>query len=156
MRPLLVAIALLWLATAVLVYDHIDEPDAGLVPAQVIERPPTTPPSEPPPTTSTTVAITTSTSMPRSHETAPIGVWDSLAACESGGRWHLTEGGHEGGLQFLHSTWVAAGGRRFAEHAYDATREQQIEIAKGWLARTSPNQWPECGPRVGLTMAAAA
>ena len=37
-----------------------------------------------------------------------------------------------------------------------ATREQQITVAKAWLARTSVRQWPICGPRSGLTMGDAA
>lgn len=82
------------------------------------------------------------------HRT-PANVWDRIANCESGGRWDDTRGGYEGGLHFAHDTWVRAGGRRFAEHAYQATREQQIEIAVGWLARTSWAQWPVCSRKVG-------
>lgn len=32
---------------------------------------------------------------------------------------------------------------------------EQVVVAKRWLARTSPKQWPTCGRRVGLTKAAA-
>jgi hypothetical protein len=42
--------------------------------------------------------------------------------------WHLN-GHHEGGLQFAHSTWVAAHGLRFAPHAYEATPNEQIRAA---------------------------
>lgn len=42
--------------------------------------------------------------------------------------WFLN-GHHEGGLQFAHSTWVAAGGLRFAPHAYQATPNEQIRAA---------------------------
>lgn len=76
-------------------------------------------------------------------------IWDAIARCESGGNWADTRGGYEGGVHFLHSTWVAAGGRRYAEHAYQATREQQIEIAQSWLERTSWAQWPVCSRKVG-------
>lgn len=79
------------------------------------------------------------------------GVWDRIAACESGGNWHARGGMFEGGLQFLPSTWAAAGGHRYARHAYDATREQQIRVARAWLARTSwDSQWPACSRRLGL------
>lgn len=77
-------------------------------------------------------------------------IWDRIASCESGGNWSSTGGSYEGGVQFLHSTWVAAGGRRYAEHAYQATREQQIAIASSWLAKTSWSQWPACSRRVGV------
>jgi hypothetical protein len=78
-------------------------------------------------------------------------IWDRVAACESGGRWNDTRGGYEGGVHFLNDTWLRAGGRRFAEHAYEATREQQIEIAQSWLERTSwHSQWPVCSRRLGL------
>lgn len=42
--------------------------------------------------------------------------------------WFLN-GHHEGGLQFAHSTWVAAGGLRFAPHAYEARPVEQIRAA---------------------------
>lgn len=77
-------------------------------------------------------------------------VWDRLAQCESGGNWHHTGGRFSGGLQFLPSTWRAAGGTRYAPTAAQATREQQIAIAQSWLARTSWSQWPACSSRLGL------
>jgi hypothetical protein len=42
--------------------------------------------------------------------------------------WYLN-GHHEGGLQYVHSTWVAAGGLRFAAHAYEASPNEQIRAA---------------------------
>lgn len=42
--------------------------------------------------------------------------------------WYLN-GHHEGGLQYAHSTWVSAGGLRFAPHAYEATPNEQIRAA---------------------------
>lgn len=124
-----------------------------------IPIPPTTTtteaPPEPPMTTTTVARARSAPIAPEPAPEAPEGIWDDLAGCESGGRWDAAEPPHEGGLQFLPSTWRAAGGTAFAAHAYEATREQQIEVAKRWLARTSPSQWPVCGPRVGLTMAAA-
>ncbi len=87
--------------------------------------------------------------------------WDEMGDCESGdwdrqahpiagtARWDDRRGGYEGGLHFLNGTWLQAGGARFAQHAYDATREQQIEVAEDWLARTSLAQWPKCSYVIG-------
>ena len=98
---------------------------------------------------------------------SPLDVWYRLADCESGdwdrdgqpipgtARWDAQGGGHEGGLQFLPSTWRQAGGNAVAGHAYEATAGEQITVARIWLGRTSVSQWPVCGPKVGLTMADA-
>lgn len=87
--------------------------------------------------------------------------WDYIADCESGdwdahrhvirgtARWNDQRAGYEGGLHFAHATWIRAGGGRYALHAYDATREQQIEIAAAWLERTSLAQWPVCSIKTG-------
>lgn len=77
-------------------------------------------------------------------------VWDAVAQCESGGRWDLNVGKFDGGLQFLPSTWVAAGGLAYAPYAYQATRTEQIDVADHWLARTSWRQWPFCSRRLHL------
>lgn len=79
------------------------------------------------------------------------GVWDRLAQCESTGNWSYNgSSGYDGGLQFLPSTWRAAGGTRYAPYAYLATREQQIAVAESWLAKTSWSQWPACSRKLGL------
>lgn len=78
-------------------------------------------------------------------------VWDRLAQCESGGNWQVNTGnGYSGGLQFLPSTWRAAGGTQYAPLPHQATREQQIAVASSWLAKTSWAQWPACSRRLGL------
>ena len=79
----------------------------------------------------------------------PDADFDRLAQCESSGNWSA-RGSYEGGLQFMNSTWLAYGGGEFAQHAYDASREQQIEIGRRlWRARGwSP--WPHCSRVVGL------
>lgn len=80
------------------------------------------------------------------------GVWDRVAACESGGRWHLNTGnGHYGGLQFTHRTWVGYGGRRYASNAHRASRRAQIIVAKRVLRWQGPRAWPVCSRRAGLT-----
>ena len=58
-------------------------------------------------------------------------VWDSIAACESGGNWAINTGnGFQGGLQFTPSTWAGYGGTAYAPSADQATREQQIAVAE--------------------------
>ncbi len=75
--------------------------------------------------------------------------WDAIAACESGGNWHLNVGSFDGGLQFLPSTWLQAGGGRYAEYAWQATREQQIAVAVRLVAAAGcywcSAGWPYCG-----------
>ena len=42
---------------------------------------------------------------------ANVGLWDKIAACESGGNWSINTGnGYYGGLQFNLQTWRAYGG----------------------------------------------
>src|SRR5262245_50688804 len=53
----------------------------------------------------------------------PVGVWDDLAECESGGDWAINTGnGYYGGLQFAGQTWRAYGGQEFADRADLASR----------------------------------
>jgi hypothetical protein len=79
-------------------------------------------------------------------------VWDSLAACESGGNWAINTGnGFYGGLQFTRSTWLAYGGGQYAPTANLASREQQIAIAsKVRDARGGYGDWPACSAKLGL------
>jgi hypothetical protein len=92
----------------------------------------TTPPHAPPPRS--TIAWT---------------IWDRLAECESNGRWHIDRY-HDGGLQFLPSTWTAYGGGQFARYAWQASREQQIAIAQRVQRAAGWGQWPACSRRLGL------
>jgi hypothetical protein len=79
-------------------------------------------------------------------------VWDRVAACESGGNWHINTGnGYYGGLQFSDRTWDGFGGERYASRADLATKAQQITIAQKVLAVQGPGAWPTCGARAGLT-----
>jgi uncharacterized protein YabE (DUF348 family) len=79
-------------------------------------------------------------------------VWDTLAACESGGNWSINTGnGFYGGLQFTTGTWLAYGGGQYASRADLATREQQIAIAtKVRDARGGYGDWPACSAKLGL------
>jgi hypothetical protein len=80
--------------------------------------------------------------------------WDQLAQCETGGNWATNTGnGFGGGLQFMHqnsySTWLSFGGGEFAPHPWEATREQQIEIAEKVLNSSGWNAWPGCSRKFG-------
>ena len=80
--------------------------------------------------------------------TASGDVWDQLARCESGGNWGINTGnGYYGGLQFTLSTWTANGG---AGAPQDASREQQIAVAKNVQASQGWDAWPSCAKRLGL------
>ncbi len=77
-------------------------------------------------------------------------VWDRLARCESGGDWASTAGTFEGGLQFHPSTWDAHKPAGYPNHAYQATRTQQILVAKRVLADQGWAAWPACSRKLGL------
>ncbi|MGH3309230.1 MAG: transglycosylase family protein [Streptomyces sp.] len=84
------------------------------------------------------------------------GVWQKVAACESGNKWDINTGnGYYGGLQFTQSTWQAYGGAAYAPRADLATRAEQIAVAEKVLAGQGPGAWPDCGPRASLTRDAA-
>jgi hypothetical protein len=78
-------------------------------------------------------------------------VWDRLAACESGGNWSTNTGnGYRGGLQFHPKTWEGAGGGQYAASAEQASRDQQIEVAKRVQASQGWKAWPACSRKLGL------
>jgi hypothetical protein len=85
---------------------------------------------------------------------AAVGVWDRVAACESGGNWAINSGnGYFGGLQFSQSTWRGFGGLRYAPTASRASKAVQVAIAQRVLAAQGPGAWPVCGRKAGLTRA---
>ncbi len=99
-----------------------------------------------------TAAASVGLGAPAAH--ASGSVWDRVAACESGGRWHINTGnGYYGGLQFSYNTWRAFGGGAYASRADLASKGEQIAIARKVLARQGPGAWPTCGARAGLTRA---
>jgi hypothetical protein len=103
-----------------------------------------------------TVAATAVVAAPLALSAAPAqaagSVWDGVAACESGGNWHINTGnGFYGGVQFTNSTWRGYGGAKYAPRADLATKAQQIDIAKRTLASQGPSAWPVCSIRAGLT-----
>lgn len=116
---------------------------------------------------------TTEEPLPEAEEVASsIGwPWRDLADCESG-NW-LEGGGfepgsarwgwggpdpippwgtdvHDGGLQFHPKTWEAY---RFAAHpgrAYDASPQEQVEVAELVLEAEGWDAWPTCSSLLGL------
>jgi hypothetical protein len=79
-------------------------------------------------------------------------VWGRVAQCESTRRWHINTGnGYYGGLQFSQSTWTAYHGGKYARRADNATRAEQIEVARRVLAFQGPGAWPVCSYQAGLT-----
>ncbi len=76
------------------------------------------------------------------------GVWDRLAACESGGNWAINTGnGYYGGLQFSLSSWRAVGGQGYPHQASKAeqiARAEKLQAIQGWGA------WPACTAKLGI------
>lgn len=76
--------------------------------------------------------------------------WDRLAHCESTGRWDADTGnGFKGGLQFTPSTWKEFGGRKYAASAEEASKQQQIEVAKKVQDQQGWKAWPACTKKLG-------
>ena len=103
--------------------------------------------------------VTTTTTRPAPPQAANYAAgdgsrWDQLAQCETGGNWATNTGnGFGGGLQFAHtsrwSTWLSYGGGEFAPHPWEASREQQIDIAERVLASSGWRAWPGCSRKNG-------
>jgi LysM repeat protein len=75
-------------------------------------------------------------------------VWDSIAACESGGNWSINTGnGFYGGLQFTLSSWQAVGGSGYPNQA---SREEQITRAQTLQSRQGWGAWPACTAMLGI------
>ena len=101
----------------------------------------------------TAMAAPSSDSAPSSAAAPSVektSTWDKLAHCESTGDWAADTGnGFKGGLQFTRSTWKRFGGTQYAPTADQASRSEQIEVAKkvqdeqGWKA------WPACTEKLG-------
>lgn len=120
----------------------------------------TTLPQTPPhPTISATpqrqAAAHTAPARPRNSTPTPppaapaTSLWDRLAGCESSHQWHDTEGAFDGGLQFTASTWTAYGGGQYAPTADQASRLEQITVARRVLASQGWAAWPVCSHVIG-------
>lgn len=82
---------------------------------------------------------------------AEIAQWDALAQCESGGNWSIDTGNSfYGGLQHTQQTWLAFGGGEFAPLASQASREEQIFVARKVKASQGWGAWPACTQRLGF------
>lgn len=98
-------------------------------------------------------AVTKAKSPARQPAAAPAastggGVWDRLAACESGGNWSINSGnGYYGGLQFSLSSWRAVGG---SGYPHQASKAEQISRAEMLKARQGWGAWPACTAKLGL------
>jgi resuscitation-promoting factor RpfB len=99
-------------------------------------------------TKTTTSEKSSSGSSSSTSSTPSDSVWDKLAECESGGNWSINTGnGYYGGLQFSLSTWRAYGGSGMP---HEASREEQIAIAKKLQADAGWGAWPACSSKLGL------
>jgi resuscitation-promoting factor RpfA len=77
--------------------------------------------------------------------------WDKLAKCESTNNWDADTGnGFKGGLQFTPSTWKAFGGQQYASTPDQASREEQIAVAKKVQAEQGWKAWPTCTKKLGM------
>lgn len=85
---------------------------------------------------------------PAPASTVSGGVWDRLAACESGGNWSInTSNGYYGGLQFSLSSWQGVGG---SGYPHQASKSEQIARAEILKARQGWGAWPACTAKLGL------
>lgn len=126
---------------------------------------PDLPPYEPPTVVAAGEVVAEAPAEPAAP--APTGsVWDRLADCESGdwvegwpqpgtARWDyglsFSHGdSFEGGLNFHPGTWDAFKDAGMADHAGNATREQQIMVAERVLAAQGWGAWPVCSGMLGL------
>ncbi|PVZ07731.1 transglycosylase family protein [Actinomycetospora cinnamomea] len=82
---------------------------------------------------------------------ASSSTWDELAMCESTQNWEADTGnGFKGGLQFTDSTWEEFGGEQYAEAADEASRSEQIAVARKVQDEQGWNAWPTCSQELGL------
>jgi hypothetical protein len=96
------------------------------------------------------LAITGSAMAAPAAKDAGDAKWDKLAKCESTNNWNANTGnGFKGGLQFTDSTWKEFGGKQYAPHPHQATREEQIAVAKRVQQEQGWNAWPTCTKKLG-------
>ena len=55
-------------------------------------------------------------------------------------------GEFEGAYNWVNSTWLAEGGGKYAQHAYEATPNQQSQI---FNENVNPHDWPVTVPACG-------
>ena len=75
-----------------------------------------------------TRVVLVGTKAPAEPAVANVGLWDKIAACESGGNWSINTGnGYYGGLQFTLATWRAYGGTGMPN---EQSKAAQIAVAE--------------------------
>jgi uncharacterized protein YabE (DUF348 family) len=106
------------------------------------------PPKSPQPSQSQTASRSSGPSRSTAPSVPSGGVWDRLAQCESGGNWSINTGnGFYGGLQFTPSTWRGYGGTGMP---HEASRAEQIAVAKRVQAGQGWGAWPACTAKLGI------
>ena len=108
------------------------EPEA--VVRDSVRAPITAPAPTAPPTTQPAPVQPDAPSTPSATPIPLVSYWEKIAKCETNSNWQHKGGngaGHyyEGGLGIYDGTWLAWGGDEFAQHAYEATKEEQIIVA---------------------------
>ena len=79
------------------------------------------------------------TRTPKEPAVANVGLWDKIAACESGGNWSINTGnGYYGGLQFNLQTWRAYGGTGRPDQQSKAA---QIAVAERLRKASGLSAW---------------
>ncbi|WP_336245070.1 transglycosylase family protein [Paeniglutamicibacter quisquiliarum] len=77
--------------------------------------------------------------------------WAALAKCESGGNWSINTGnGYYGGLQFSASSWLGAGGGKYAPLPHLASASEQVATAEVLRRSGGWGHWPACSSKLGL------
>jgi len=109
--------------------------------AKAAAKPKPAPTPKPPSTTPTPPAPPPASGKPPLN-LAMADMWDRIAWCESGQRWHLNLGsGYYGGLQFNMDAWRIAAGFDFAPRPDLASREEQITAANRLYAKLGLKPW---------------
>jgi Transglycosylase-like domain len=124
--------------------------EAGPVPAPVPSPAPAPAPAPVPELEHAPVALAAVVIDERLAPALDWPIWDTLALCESGQRWHIQGRRYGGGLQILGSTWRNHGGTEFGALPSHATREQQIVVARRILDSGGWRQWGRCARRLKL------
>lgn len=94
--------------------------------------------------------VGTASAAPAAPSVDKTSTWDRLAHCESTGNWKADTGnGFQGGLQFTPETWEEFGGTKFAETADQASKSEQIAIAKKVQEEQGWKAWPACTKKLG-------
>lgn len=62
--------------------------------------------------------------------------------------WAIEDAPYEGGFQWLHSSWIAQGGGRYAARAVEATPAEQIAVFQA-AEPSNPGAWPSSVPACG-------